>query len=174
VADDAILGVASSGLHSNGYSLARRIAFDIAGLKVEDVVEELGQTVGEALLAPTRIYVRPLRKVLGNYRVKNVVHGIAHITGGGLFENLERILPCDAQAAIRRGSWPVPPLFRWLQRLGEVEPAEMERVFNMGVGLVLVVSPYYADSIRQQLARSGLESWEIGRIRRGPQGVVWA
>ena len=91
--DDVVIGVASTGLHSNGFSLARKIAFDIAGHKVDDHVEELGRTVGEALLTPTQIYVRPVRKVLSYYRVKNVVHGIAHITGGGLHENLERILP---------------------------------------------------------------------------------
>ena len=91
--DDVVIGVASTGLHSNGYSLARQIVFDIAGLSVGDYVEELGQTVGDALLTPTQIYVRPVREVLAYYRVKNVVHGIAHITGGGLHENLERILP---------------------------------------------------------------------------------
>jgi len=171
---DQIVGVASTGLHSNGFSLVRKIVFEIAGLKVNDFVEELGQTVGEALLKPTRIYVRPIRQVLGNYRVKHVVHGIAHITGGGLHENLERILPEGVRVIIDRGSWPVPPIFSWLQRLGEVEPAEMDRVFNMGIGLVLVVAPFYADSIRQQLKRSGLESWQIGRAEAGQRGVAWS
>jgi phosphoribosylformylglycinamidine cyclo-ligase len=171
--EDVVLGVASSGLHSNGFSLARKIVFELAGLKVDDYVEELGQTVGQALLEPTRIYVRPIRKVLAYYRVKNVVHGIAHITGGGLMGNLERILPEGIQVVIDRGSWPVPPVFRWLQRLGDVEQAEMDRVFNMGVGLVLVVGPFYAESIRHQLKRSGLESWQIGIVRQGPRGVVW-
>jgi phosphoribosylformylglycinamidine cyclo-ligase len=171
---DAVIGIASSGLHSNGYSLARKIVFEIAGLKVGDRVEELGQTVAEALLAPTRIYVRPVRQVLAYYRVKKVVHGIAHITGGGLLENLERILPEGAQVVIDRGSWPVPPVFAWLQRLGEVDQAEMDRVFNMGVGMVLIVAPHFADSIRQQLKRSRLQSWLIGRVQEGPRGVVWA
>jgi phosphoribosylformylglycinamidine cyclo-ligase len=101
------------------------------------------------------------------------VHGIAHITGGGLHENLERILPEGCKAVIQRESWPVPPVFGWLQRLGEVEQSEMDQVFNMGVGLVLVVSPYYADSIRGQFADCGLESWTIGRVISGPRGVVW-
>lgn len=171
--DDLAIGVASTGLHSNGYSLARKIAFDIAGHKVSDHVEELGQTVGEALLTPTRIYVRPVRKVLSYYRVKNVVGGIAHVTGGGLFENLERILPEGVQVVIERGSWPVPPVFSWLQRLGEVDQEEMEQVFNMGVGLVLIVSPYYAESIRRMLKRDGLQSWLIGRVRKGPRCVMW-
>jgi len=172
--DDVAIGVASTGLHSNGYSLARRIVFDIAGLGVGDYVEELGQTVGETLLTPTQIYVRPVRKVLSYYRVKNVVHGIAHITGGGLHENLKRILPQDIQVEIDRGSWPMPPVFPWLQRLGEVDQAEMDQVFNMGVGLVLLVSPYYAESIRHQLSDAGLKNWVIGRVRKGPHGVVWA
>ncbi|MFZ5830290.1 MAG: phosphoribosylformylglycinamidine cyclo-ligase [Planctomycetota bacterium] len=174
VPGDVILGVASSGLHSNGYSLARKIAFEIAGHKPDDVVEELGATVGAALLEPTRIYARAVRKVLGYYTVKNVVHGIAHITGGGLFENLERILPEGARATIRRNSWTAPPVFGWLQRLGEVEQAEMERVFNMGLGLVLVVSAFYAESIRSQFQKLGYATWEIGRMEEGPRAVVWS
>jgi phosphoribosylformylglycinamidine cyclo-ligase len=170
---DLVLGLASTGLHSNGFSLARKIIFEIAGLGVADFVEELGATAGQALLEPTRIYVRAVRQVLGYYRVKSVVHGIAHVTGGGLIENLARIVPEGVQVAIRRGSWPVPPVFPWLQRLGQVDQAEMEQVFNMGVGLVLVVSPFYAESIRARLARSGIVNWQIGRARQGPQGVVW-
>jgi phosphoribosylformylglycinamidine cyclo-ligase len=173
VPDDVVIGIASSGLHSNGYSLVRKIVFEIAGLKIDAHVEELGTTVGQALLEPTRIYVRPVRYVLGNYHVKKVVHGIAHITGGGILENLERILPAGIQVVLERGSWPVPPLFTWLQRLGEVEQAEMERVFNMGIGLVLVVAPHFVESIRQQLKRFRLPSWQIGRVQQGPQGVVW-
>jgi len=173
VPEDMILGVASSGLHSNGFSLARKIVFDAAKLSVDQHVEELGTTVGEALLRPTRIYARPVRKILANYKVKHVVHGIAHITGGGLHENLGRILPAGCKAVIRRESWSAPPVFGWLQRLGEVEQAEMDQVFNMGVGLVLVVSPYYADSIRTQFADCGLESWTIGRVISGPKGVAW-
>jgi phosphoribosylformylglycinamidine cyclo-ligase len=171
---DVVLGLASTGLHSNGYSLARKIVFDVAGLGVGDYVEELGSTVGQALLVPTRIYVRSVRQVLNHYRVKNVVHGIAHITGGGLCENLARIVPQGVQIVVDRGSWPVPPVFTWLQRLGEVEQTEMDQVFNLGVGLVLVVSPHFAESIRRQLARSGIQNWQIGWAQEGPSGVVWA
>ncbi|MEN6405172.1 MAG: phosphoribosylformylglycinamidine cyclo-ligase [Thermoguttaceae bacterium] len=170
---DAVIGVASTGLHSNGYSLARKIAFDIGGHKVGDYVEELGQTVGETLLTPTQIYVRPVRQVLSYYRVKNVVHGIAHITGGGLHENLERIVPEGVRVVIERGRWPVPPVFTWLQRLGEVDQAEMDQVFNMGLGLVMIVAPFYAESVRHQLARAGLKSWLVGRVEKGPRGVAW-
>jgi phosphoribosylformylglycinamidine cyclo-ligase len=171
---DVVLGAASSGLHSNGFSLVRKVVFDVAGLAVNDYVEELGATVGQALLVPTRIYVPPTRAILSHYKVKSVVHGIAHITGGGLHENLARILPEGAQAVIHRNSWPVPKVFSWLSRLGEIEPEEMANVFNMGVGMALVVSPFYAESIREQLADFGLESWEIGQIVAGPKGAVWA
>jgi phosphoribosylformylglycinamidine cyclo-ligase len=172
--DDVLIGLASSGLHSNGYSLARKVVFEAAGLAANAFVEELGTTAGEALLTPTKIYVQPIRDVLRHYRVKRVVHGIAHITGGGLFENLERILPEGCRAEITLESWPVPPVFTWLKRLGEIDDAEMERVFNMGVGLVLVVSPFFADSIREQLAKSGVASWAIGRIVAGERAVTWA
>ncbi len=170
---DVTIGVASSGLHSNGYSLARKIVFDIAGLTVNDQVEELGQTVGQALIEPTLIYARAIRQVLNYYRVKNIVHGIAHITGGGLQENLARIIPEGVQVVIERGTWPVPPVFTWLEKLGEVEQAEMDQVFNMGLGLVLIVAPFYAESIRQQLKRFKLQSWIIGRAESGQRGVVW-
>jgi phosphoribosylformylglycinamidine cyclo-ligase len=173
-AEDVVLGLASSGLHSNGFSLVRKIVFDVAGLGVDDRIDELGTTVGQALLAPTRLYVRPVRRVLNYYTVKKVVHGIAHITGGGLHENLERILPEGIRIVIERGSWPVPPVFQWLSRLGEIDADEMDRVFNLGIGLVLVVSPYYADAIRHQLADRGVESWQIGRAVAGERGVAWA
>ncbi len=170
---DVVLGLASTGLHSNGYSLARSVVFDIAKLNVGDHVDELGGPVGETLLKPTRIYAKPLRSVLAYYKVKAVVHGIAHITGGGLCENLVRIVPEGTRVVIDRGSWPIPPIFTWLQRLGEIDQAEMDRVFNMGVGMVLVVAPFYAESIRHQLANHGVESWPIGRVEEGPQGVIW-
>lgn len=165
VPGDLLLGVASSGLHSNGYSLVRKVVFELAGLDVQDHVECLGTTVGEALLTPTRIYAQPVRKILQHYKVKSVVHGLAHITGGGLRDNLERILPAGTRAHIDAGSWPVPPVFAWLQRLGEIDDAEMAHVFNMGIGLVLVVSPYYAESIQRMLSDCKLDSWHIGQIR---------
>ncbi len=172
-ADDIVLGVASSGLHSNGYSLARKVVFEVAGLGIDDRVQPLGRTVGELLLEPTHIYARPVRGILAHYRVKHVVHGIAHITGGGLGENLARILPPGLQADLQRDSWPVAPIFGWLQGLGEIEDAEMERVFNLGIGLVLVVSPYYGESVRSQLKDFGLESWPIGKITAGEGTVTW-
>jgi phosphoribosylformylglycinamidine cyclo-ligase len=164
---DTLIGIPSSGLHSNGYSLVRKIVFDVAKLTASDFVPELNTTVGEVLLTPTRIYTRPIRKILSHYKVKQVVHGIAHITGGGLVENASRILPPRLAIEVDEGSWPVPPVFDWLQRLGEVEPEEMARVFNQGIGLVMVVSPHFAASILSQLADLGLPSHAIGRVVDG-------
>jgi phosphoribosylformylglycinamidine cyclo-ligase len=171
---DVVLGLASSGLHSNGYSLVRKIVFDVAGLKVGDFVPELGRTVGEELLEPTRIYVRPVQNILSHYPVKRrVVRGLAHITGGGLVDNLPRILPPGRRAFLKRGSWPVPPVFGWLQRLGNVPQPEMDRVFNQGIGFVMVVRPYFVESIQRQLASDRVPSFVIGDIRAGEPGVEW-
>jgi phosphoribosylformylglycinamidine cyclo-ligase len=174
VPGDVVLGVASSGLHSNGYSLVRKIVFDHAGQGVNDRVDWSERTVGEILLEPTRLYARPVRSVLNHYTVKSVVHAIAHITGGGLHENLARVLPPAVDAEIHRGSWPAPPVFSWLQRLGGVDDDEMHRVFNMGVGLALVVSDYYAESIQQQLGAQGFETWRVGQIVEGRGEARWS
>jgi phosphoribosylformylglycinamidine cyclo-ligase len=173
-AGDMVLGVASSGLHSNGYSLVRKVVFDMAGLGVNDQISELGQTVGEALLTPTRIYARPVRKIMNYYRGRGVLHGIAHITGGGLHGNLERIMPAGLQAVIQRESWKPAPVFHWLQGLGGVDDDEMARVFNMGLGLVLIFNPHYESTIRRILDDHQMESWKIGEVKSGLQGVVWA
>lgn len=161
---DVLLGIESSGIHSNGYSLVRKIVFDIAKLSLDDYVSQCDAKVADVLLTPTRIYTAAVRQVLSHYRVKQVIHGIAHITGGGLEENVTRILPSGLEAQIKPNSWPTPPVFSWLQTLGEVDDAEMARVFNMGIGLVMITSPYYAESIQQQLADLGLESWQIGHV----------
>ncbi|MCH2114515.1 MAG: phosphoribosylformylglycinamidine cyclo-ligase [Pirellulales bacterium] len=176
---DVVLGIASSGIHSNGYSLVRKIVFDHAGLAVDDQVAGLsdnddGAQVGQVLLTPTQLYVRPVLEVLNHYKVKSVVHGIAHITGGGLHENLARILPPVVDAHISRDSWAIPPVFPWLQRLGQVEDEEMFRVFNMGIGMTMVVSEYYADSIQQQLSSLGQRTWRIGKIVTGCGESRWA
>jgi phosphoribosylformylglycinamidine cyclo-ligase len=170
---DLILGLASSGLHSNGYSLARKVVFEEADMAAADRVDQLNATVGDVLLEPTRIYVKPVQSILTHYKVKHVVHGIAHITGGGLHENLERILPATAHAVVDRDSWTIPPVFGWIQGLGDIDQEEMERVFNMGLGLVMVISPFYAESIRSQLSEQEIESWIIGEIIDGPRGVSW-
>ena len=171
---DVVIGVASNGLHSNGFSLVRKIVFDIAGLTVRSRVEEFGKLVGQILLTPTRIYAQPVRRILKHYTVKNVVHGIAHVTGGGIQENLERVIPEGVHAELARNSWEIPPVFKWIQQLGDVDNEEMDRVFNLGIGLVLVVSNYYADNIQRILRREGLESWKLGEIKSGGSGARWA
>lgn len=159
---DVLIGIASNGLHSNGFSLVRKIVFEIAGLTCDDHVEELGETVGEALLRPTTIYVRAAQQILKNHGA--AVHGIAHITGGGLLENVSRILPEGRQAQIEANSWDVPPVFPWLQKLGDVDSNEMDRVFNQGIGLVLVADPEVAESICATVSDAGHASWRIGEI----------
>jgi len=169
---DRILGLASSGLHSNGYSLARKAVFERAGLKVSDFVPELGMTVGEALLEPTRIYVRPIQNLLRHYPFKRrVIRGLAHITGEGLEGNVPRVLPPGRRAFVRKGSWPVPPVFGWIQKLGNISEAEMFTVFNMGIGFVVIVSPYYAESVRRQLENDQVRAYDIGEIREGEPGL---
>jgi len=171
---DVVLGIASNGIHSNGYSLVRKIVFEHAGLSVDDHVESCGETVGEMLLRPTQLYAKATKSILGHYTKKSVVHGIAHITGGGLHENLGRILPAHVDVEIQRDSWTIPPVFPWMQELGGVEDAEMFRVFNMGIGLTMVVSDYYAESVQQQLAGLGLESWQIGNVIDGCGECRWS
>jgi phosphoribosylformylglycinamidine cyclo-ligase len=171
-AGDVVLGLASSGLHSNGYSLVRKVVFEHAGLKVGDTVAELGRTVGEELLEPTRIYVRPVLNVLRHYPVKRrVVRGLAHITGEGLEGNVPRVLPPGRRVFLKKGSWPVPPVFGWLRRLGGIDETEMYRVFNMGIGFVLIVSRYYAESIQRQLTDEGVPTFVIGEVREGEPGL---
>ena len=171
-ADDVVLGLGSAGLHSNGFSLVRKIVFEITGLKVDKRIDALETTVGEALLTPTRIYASAVKEILNHYKVKNVVHGISHITGGGLEENLERITPKTVDIEIHSDTWPVPPVFPWLAQLGEIERDEMKRVFNMGIGLVLVVSPFYAKRIHQIVESAGFDCYEIGRVVDGNGRVM--
>jgi phosphoribosylformylglycinamidine cyclo-ligase len=169
---DKVIGLASSGLHSNGYSLARKIAMEHAGLTPDSHVPELGRTVADEFLVPTRIYVRAVKTVYKHYRVKRVVHGLAHITGGGLIDNPPRILPEGLSMRLRR-CWDVPPVFDWLQSVGGVPDAEMFRVFNMGIGLVMVVADYYAESIVRTLRKEvDLPAWIIGEVVPGDRSVT--
>jgi phosphoribosylformylglycinamidine cyclo-ligase len=172
--DDVVIGLHSSGIHSNGYSLVRKVIRD-AGVKLDDRPTMLGgDAVLDAVLRPTRIYVRAVREVQVHYRVKQVLHGIAHITGGGLHENFSRILPSKVDAIIDRGSWPTPPVFDWLQSLGNIEDDEMTRVFNRGIGMVFVVAPYFASSIRNLLDHAGYQNSIIGKIIPGTGQSRWA
>ena len=166
---DVVIGLASSGVHSNGYSLVRKVVFEAAGLTVADRVPELGRTVGEELLTPTRLYVKPIRRVIEVH--EGGVHGLANITGGGLPDNVGRILPPDKRVHISRSAWTVPPVFAWLQKCGNVADAEMLRVFNMGVGFVVIAHPDAAAGIVTQLRDAGFPAWPIGEVRAGEAGV---
>ena len=169
---DVIIGLASSGVHSNGYSLVRRI-IQHAKLKLDKVYPELdpARTLGQVLLEPTRIYAKPIVKLLRKYTVKKIVTGMAHITGSGLPGNVPRAFADEFDARIELTSWQVPPVFEFLQRQGGVERQEMFNVFNMGVGYVLIVRPSFADSIVKHLQRSGETAWIMGEIIKGNSAV---
>ncbi len=170
---DVILGLASSGLHSNGYTLVRNICFKKEHLKITDCLDELeGAVLGDVLLEPTRIYVRSIVKLLSQYKVKKVVHGMAHITGGGLLGNIPRVLPKTCDAVLKKESWPKHKIFSFLQAKGPIEESEMYRVFNMGVGFVLIVAEDFADSIAARLTRYGEKVYKIGRTITGTGKVV--
>ena len=167
VQNDIIMALPSSGLHSNGYSLARKIVFDVARLSVDDAIPELGTTVGDALLRPTVIYARVLRSILARCHGVAAVHGIAHITGGGIADNLSRILPSGVDARIHANGWKVPAVFSWLARLGNVAPDEMWRVLNMGIGMLLVVDPKSVEQVSEAAEAEGMTPWIVGEIVPG-------
>ena len=164
---DVLIGMSSSGLHSNGYSLARKVLFEKARLKIGQRISELGHTLGEELLEPTRIYAKITTKLFSLFSIK----GAAHITGGGITGNLPRVLPPGRRAVIERGSWPVPPVFTLMQKLGGIEQAEMDSTFNNGLGLILVVDKKLADGVLQILKRSSERAYVIGEIRPGARGA---
>ena len=164
---DVVLGVASNGLHSNGYSLVRKIVFEIGGLTCDDTVEELGATVGDVLLKPTTIYVSAIQRLLKQFPAKQTTKGIAHITGGGLLENLTRILPGGCGATIARDSWAVPAVFPWLRKMGDVDADEMDRVFNRGLGLAIVIKADAAAAFIDVCQDLGHPCWRIGEITAG-------
>ena len=159
-AGDRILGLASSGLHSNGYSLVRQIVFDRLGLGLDDHVEALGRLLVDVLLEPTRIYVKSLCSLME----KLPVHGLAHITGGGLVENIPRVLPPGLGAVLKKGSWPVPAIFPFLEEAGEIQEDEMLRTFNNGIGMVAVVPAGAAGEALAHLEQLGERVFEIGRV----------
>jgi len=166
---DVLVGLPSSGLHTNGYSLARRIVFERLQLDVDTHVAELGTSVGAALLEPHRSYLAAVRPLLGGGLIK----GMAHITGGGITDNLPRVLPPGTTALVDPASWVVPPLFQWLQASGQVPADDMYRTFNMGIGLVLVVAPGDADTLTRALAgKAGGEPITIGEIVAGETPAV--
>lgn len=161
---DAVLGLASSGLHTNGYSLARRV-FETAGIRYTQRVKGLGTTLGDALLKPHRSYLNPVWKVFKKH-FKDV-HSIAHITGGGFYDNIVRVLPDTTDCEVAEGSWDVPPIFSLIQKTGRISKEEMHRVFNMGIGLVVIVSASKAGEIQKVFAGAGEKVYNIGRIVKG-------
>jgi phosphoribosylformylglycinamidine cyclo-ligase len=163
VPGDVVLGLASSGAHSNGYSLVRRI---LERARPDLAADFHGQPLADALIEPTRIYVKPVLKLLGEVKVK----GLAHITGGGLVENVPRVLPDAVRAVLDKSAWPLPPLFRWLQEQGNVAEAEMHRVFNCGIGMVVVTTADDADRAATLLRSGGETVYRIGAIEPRPAG----
>ena len=166
--DDVLLALPSSGVHSNGYSLVRKICFDKMGFKGDEYIDELGKTIGEELLTPTRLYPKSCLPLIEKYDI----HGMVHITGGGFYENIPRALPESLGAEIDANSWQVPPIFTLLQKWGNVDWKEMYRTFNMGIGMVLIVSAADAEAIKQDLASKNEAVFEIGRVTTGNHEVV--
>ena len=161
---DAVVAMASSGLHSNGYSLVRQVLLDRAGWSLDTAVEELGRTLGEELLEPTRIYTGPCLSLIDAV----AVHALAHITGGGLANNLGRVLPDSVEVVVDRSSWRPAPVFELVQRVGDVSTDDLEATLNMGVGMVAVLDPDHADEAVRLLAQHGIRSWVCGEVRDAP------
>ena len=162
---DAVIGLASSGLHSNGFSLARRVLLEQAELSLDSSLDGLDNTLGETLLTPTRIYVTTILKLIKDFSI----HGLAHITGGGITRNVPRVLPQGCRADIRKNTWPIPPIFSHIQKFGHVEEDEMYRVFNMGIGFVLVVSADQEQAVIDRANALGEQAMGIGQIVEDPQ-----
>ncbi|HXG94378.1 MAG TPA: phosphoribosylformylglycinamidine cyclo-ligase [Blastocatellia bacterium] len=164
---DAVIGLPSVGLHTNGYSLARKLLFDVAGYNPDTYVEELGLTIAEELLKPHRSYLGALDGLLD----LGIIKGLAHITGGGLLENIPRILPAGASVEIHEGSWPVLPVYELLARIGNVSEREMYRTFNMGIGMVIITSQIDAARVRSLLDERGQPHYDIGSVTEGDRSV---
>ena len=167
-AGDVLIGIASSGVHSNGFSLVRKV-FNMAGAKIDRYVKELGAPLGEVLLAPTKIYVKALRSVK---EAGVTIKGCSHITGGGFYENVPRMLPENVKAVIRKDSYPVPEIFRLIQEKGSIGEHDMYNTFNMGIGMVLAVDPSDADKALAALAAAEENAWVIGEVASGEREAV--
>lgn len=167
---DALIGLASNGLHSNGFSLARKVLLEEGRFPFDMNVPGSEQTLGEALLAPTRIYVKTFLALMDQFQVK----GGAHITGGGLLENVPRMLPEGCRALIDKKTWEVPAIFRWIEQVGQIYEADMFRTFNMGMGMVIAVPAAEAEAVVEQAQQLGEQAAMIGRVEEGKREVVWA
>ena len=167
-ASDVILGLPSSGVHSNGYSLVRKIVFDVKGFKGDEYIDELGKTIGEELLTPTRLYPKSCLPLIEKFDI----HGMVHVTGGGYYENIPRALPEDMGAEIDAASWPVPPIFNLLKEWGNVDWHEMYRTFNMGIGMIIIASAEEAEKIKADLQARNEAVYEIGKVTQGSHEVI--
>lgn len=159
-ADDVMIGLPSTGVHSNGYSLVRKLFFDKLGLSIDDTVEALGQTVGEALITPTKIYVKSVLEVLKLAEVK----GMVHVTGGGFIENIPRVLPTGLGAEVNLGSWDMPAIFPFMQEQGDIDTVEMYKTFNMGIGFIMIVKADQAEALVKTVESVGEKAFVIGKI----------
>jgi phosphoribosylformylglycinamidine cyclo-ligase len=166
---DIILGLASSGVHSNGFSLVRKLLLEEKGYKLQDRVEELGDLLGNVLLTPTKLYVKPVLSILEKVTIK----GMAHITGGGFIENIPRVLPANVNAHIEYGSWPILPIFELMQREGKISNNDMFRTFNMGIGMVIVVNADQADLAFELAEQHGEKIYRIGKVTNGERVVTF-
>jgi phosphoribosylformylglycinamidine cyclo-ligase len=164
-----LIGIASSGIHSNGFSLVRKVLLEDAKLSLDDFVEELGSTLGEVLLQPTKIYVKSILSILKKF----TVYGLVHITGGGFYDNIPRILPENFQVEIQDGSWKIPKIFSIIQQAGEISDFDMFRTFNMGIGMILVVDSIDSQAIIQHLQTLGEDAYLIGKVQKGTENVVF-
>lgn len=169
---DVVIGIASSGLHSNGYSLAIKVLLEVAKLPVDEFISELGCTVGEALLEPTNIYVRGIRALMKYYKVKGIIKSVAHITGGGLVGNVPRVIPPKTSVRLQKDKWPLPPIFKLIQDAGNISEEEMYRVFNMGIGMTVICPAYNAAKVCQILEREKYEAYVIGKVVKGKGEVI--
>ncbi|MCE5280826.1 MAG: phosphoribosylformylglycinamidine cyclo-ligase [Deltaproteobacteria bacterium] len=159
---DRIVGIASSGLHSNGFSLARKVLFDGGAFQPDEQVEGLDQTIGMELLKPTRIYVKSVLNLIKNFNIR----GIVHITGGGFLDNIPRIVPGPCSAIIQKDNWPIPPVFDLIRKAGKIDDQEMFRVFNMGIGMIIVVAEKEQTEIMERLEMLGEKAYSIGVIQK--------
>ena len=167
-AGDVILGLPSSGIHSNGYSLVRKIVFDVKGFKGDEYIQELGKTIGDELLTPTRLYPKTCLPLIEKFDI----HGMVHVTGGGYYENIPRALPEDMGAEIDAEAWTVPPIFNLLKEWGNVDWHEMYRTFNMGIGMIIIASADEAEKIKADLASCNETVYEIGKVTQGSHEVI--
>ncbi len=163
-----MVGIASSGLHTNGFSLARKILFDDCGYKVDQYIPELGAVLGDVLLTPHKCYLNSVMAVLDEFDVR----AMAHLTGGGFYNNIPRVLPIDCQVTVERRYWGVPPIFTLLQDKGNIDTTEMHRTFNMGIGFVLIVPNHRAMEVVARLEECGEIAWLIGDVHKGGREVT--